>query len=365
MNQPKTIALYCTEGSSDKVYQASLQARGAGWVVEFAYGKRGSALKTGTKTDSPITYEAALKIYDKLVKEKTGKGYTPDRSGVAYTGTALASQASGFAPQLPTPIDDQELDQLLKDPRYGLQEKRDGENRSLRIDGDGVRGINRKGLHVDIPQAWADAYTALGSRQGNTIICGEACGERFYAFDLIECGGEDLRSLGYEQRYLRLMKLVQNLGLPLPGLDVIPLFVNPFGKSTHLEELRQAHREGVVFKLLDAPFEPGKNDNTRKHKFVESATCLVLRCNPQRSVAVGLIDDAGVLVDLGNVTIPANHEVPDVEALVEVKYLYRFDSGSFEQPVYLGQRTDLDREDARLSQIKRVKRKSEVMDLAA
>jgi bifunctional non-homologous end joining protein LigD len=362
MSEAKSIALYCTEGSSDKVYQVSLQARGAGWVVEFAYGKRGAALKTGTKTDSPTSYEAALKIYDKLVKEKTGKGYTPDQSGVAYTSTELASQASGFAPQLSTPIDDEELQPMLLDQRYGLQEKRDGENRTLVVDPDSVRGINRKGLYVDIPQAWADAYITLGPVEGKTIICGEACGERFYAFDLIECCGEDLRTLGYEERYLRLMNLVQN-AVPLPGLEVIPMHVNPFGKAVHFEKLRGLHREGVVFKRLDAPFEPGKNDNSRKYKFVESVTCLVLRRNAQRSVAVGLLDDDGVLVDLGNVTIPANHEVPEADALVEIQFLYRYEDGAFEQPVYRGQRTDLDREEARLSQIKRIKRKS--ADLAA
>jgi len=119
-----------------------------------------------------------------------------------------------------------------------------------------------------------------------------------------------------------------------------------------------------VIKLLDAPFESGKNDNSKKHKFVECATCLVLRKNAQRSVAVGLLDKDGALVDLGKVTIPTNHGVPAVDALVEVQYLYRYDAGAFEQPVYLGPRTDLDRDDARLSQIKRIKRKPEVMDLA-
>ena len=42
------ITLYYREGASDKVYQASLQPQNGGFVVHFAYGRRGSALATGS-----------------------------------------------------------------------------------------------------------------------------------------------------------------------------------------------------------------------------------------------------------------------------------------------------------------------------
>ena len=78
----------------------------------------------------------------------------------------------------------------------------------------------------------------------------------------------------------------------------------------------------------------------------------------QRSVAVGLLDAAGAAVDLGNVTIPENFAVPEVGAVVEIRFLYQFESGCFEQPVYLGPRHDIDRAEALLSQVTRIKRKS-------
>lgn len=62
MTQAKSISLFCREGSSDKAYNASLQQQGGGWVVEFAYGPRGKALKTGTKTATPVDYATAVKI---------------------------------------------------------------------------------------------------------------------------------------------------------------------------------------------------------------------------------------------------------------------------------------------------------------
>jgi predicted DNA-binding WGR domain protein len=75
-SQPERITLYYREGSSDKVYQASIEPQGEGFVVNFAYGRRGSTMNTGTKTQTPVDYDSARSIYDKLVREKKAKGYT-------------------------------------------------------------------------------------------------------------------------------------------------------------------------------------------------------------------------------------------------------------------------------------------------
>jgi len=69
-SQTERITLYYREGSSDKVYQASIEPQGEGFVVNFAYGRRGSTLQTGSKTSEPVDYDSAKKLYDKLVREK-------------------------------------------------------------------------------------------------------------------------------------------------------------------------------------------------------------------------------------------------------------------------------------------------------
>jgi hypothetical protein len=38
----QTISLYFKEGSSDKEYHASIDPRDGGYVVNFAYGRRGT-----------------------------------------------------------------------------------------------------------------------------------------------------------------------------------------------------------------------------------------------------------------------------------------------------------------------------------
>jgi len=48
------------------------------------------------------------------------------------------------------------------------------------------------------------------------------------------------------------------------------------------------------------------------------------------------------VVEVGNVTIPVNYEIPTVGKYIEVKYLYAFPGGSLIQPVYLGERDDVE-----------------------
>src|SRR3954451_22300950 len=88
----ESTTLYYREGSSDKVYQVSLEPIGDLFLVNFAYGRRGSAFSTGTKTNSPVDYDEAKRIFDKLVREKKAKGYTEGPSGTPYEHTDKAGR---------------------------------------------------------------------------------------------------------------------------------------------------------------------------------------------------------------------------------------------------------------------------------
>ena len=102
MNTPQTerITLYYREGSSDKVYQASIEPQGDLFTVNFAYGRRGSTMTTSTKTQTPVDYDSAKSIYDKLVREKKAKGYTEGPDGTPYQHSEKEDRVTGFLPQL-------------------------------------------------------------------------------------------------------------------------------------------------------------------------------------------------------------------------------------------------------------------------
>lgn len=123
--EAKTISLYYCNGSSDKEYRVWIEATAAGFLVNFAYGRRGSTLTTGTKTKNPVTESAAVTLFDKLVAEKAAKGYTPGEDGTPYQHSDKAKQVSGLLPQLLTILDEAEVSRIVDDPAWCMQEKFD------------------------------------------------------------------------------------------------------------------------------------------------------------------------------------------------------------------------------------------------
>mgnify|MGYP000143142487 CR=1 FL=1 len=61
------VTLAFQEGASDKVYEIDLCEVGAGQhVVNYRYGRRGSALREGTETETPVSPERARVVFDRL-----------------------------------------------------------------------------------------------------------------------------------------------------------------------------------------------------------------------------------------------------------------------------------------------------------
>ena len=83
-----------------------------------------------------------------------------------------------------------------------------------------------------------------------------------------------------------------------------------------------------------------------------TASFIVSRVNGKRGVSLILFDGDKV-VNAGNVTIPANHGIPQIGQAAEVRYLDAFrESGSIYQPVYLGERDDITSDECTVDQLK-------------
>lgn len=214
-----------------------------------------------------------------------------------------------------------------------------------------VLGVNRTGLVVPLPEPIAAQARSLASSQ--FLLDGEQVGEMLHAFDLLELDGQDLRSLTYRQRMMRLELLLDNTDAAIrPVLTAR----NTIQKRAMFDELQNRHAEGIVFKRADASYAPGRPNSggtQLKLKFVETASCLVAGSNgTRRSVKLELTDENGNRVSVGSVTIPPNHAIPVAGSLVEVQYLYAYPGGSIYQPVYLGVRDDLDAAERTTGQLK-------------
>jgi bifunctional non-homologous end joining protein LigD len=350
-NKPETITLYYREGSSDKVYQASLEPSGSGFVVNFCFGRRGSTLNTGTKTSKPVAFAEAKKIYDKLVREKTAKGYTPGEDGTPYQHTDKSDRATGIVPQLMNTIDEAEVAKYIASADWWAQEKFDGRRVLIRRAGDKVIGINRLGLAIDPAKPLASYARTIGD--GKWLLDCEAVGDTFYAFDLLEDAGADLRKESYQHRLATMLKVVGTD--PAAPIRAVETATTPAAKQVMLARLKLANREGIVFKRHAARYtagRPASGGDWVKFKFVAMASCIVVGVKGgKRSVALELLDGER-RVGVGNVTIPPNTIIPAAGSIVEIRYLYAYSGGSLYQPVYVGSRSDLTHQDCRLDQLK-------------
>jgi len=361
--------LYYREGASDKVYQASIVPyHGSGYahasfLVTFAFGRRGSTLTTGQKTPQPVSLAEAQKIHAKLIKDKKAKGYTEDTSGTPAPVMQPAAKpvCPGYEriPMLLNSITDLEMNQLLLQDRWCAQEKHDGKRMTLEVYSHGGAGgknfhaTNKRGLPCGCPEPVAQAMRSLPF---NCIIDGECVGEVFHAFDLLALNNRDLRSCAYRARLTALEDLLcDDGGNCQTHLQCVETETDYESKAGLLEELRQRNAEGIVFKDVLAPWRsdrPNSGGPALKFKFVETASCIVAKQNAKNSVGLVLLDQNGRHVPVGNVTIPPNHLLPPPFAVCEVRYLYAYPGGSLFQPVYLGPRDDVAREECTLSQLK-------------
>lgn len=82
-------------------------------------------LQTGTKTVSPVDRTTAVSIFDKLIKSKLAKGYTPGEDGTPYAGTDTEPRDGGILPQLPCAVEEGAGLENLR-PRRGPDCRRSG-----------------------------------------------------------------------------------------------------------------------------------------------------------------------------------------------------------------------------------------------
>jgi bifunctional non-homologous end joining protein LigD len=402
----QSVTLHCQQGSSDKVYILGIMrlepltsttwSPSQNFAVVAHYGRRYGPL-TVTHKGHFSTLVEATKKFNSLVREKSAKGYehiqhaviesvtTPEEGAQASAPTPAPYVPAPFVPSAPprprcvllNAVSPDSVDSLLEAPEWALQPKIDGQRLLVEIAEDGtIRGFNRRGVEVTVPANIVEGLD--GFPTGVTYdgeITGGADGQVFHIFDVVD------ENLTFQQRTEALERVFgRQEGRPPAGRLLTPYrqealegivgqngngsvrlvrtYIDRWAKRESLKTLADANREGVVFKRLDARYtvgRPNSGGSYLKHKFVQSATCQVLRVNNQRSVEIGLVGPGALPSrSCGNVTIPANHEIPAVGQLVEVQYLYAnpvvsdFSRGSatLYQPVYLGVRDDADGPDS-------------------
>jgi hypothetical protein len=102
MKLVRKVRLVFREGKSDKVYEVDLvELPGAAaerFLVNFRYGRRGSALRDGTKTTHAVTLAEAEDVYRSVVVSKTNSGYWDESGAAPVRATAAPASATSENP---------------------------------------------------------------------------------------------------------------------------------------------------------------------------------------------------------------------------------------------------------------------------
>jgi bifunctional non-homologous end joining protein LigD len=299
--------------------------------------------------------------FESLKRAKEAKGYREDPSMaqgkplisvpasfiVGNAGTAsmpLERELTELKPQLLNPITVDEMERFITSDAWLVQEKLDGKRIMVEVSFGNVTASNRRSWKVGIPQDVAEELAKFD----DCILDGELVGGVYYVFDCLSHNSEDLRPDSYLNRFNTLVEEVIGDRM-LYQVDIVPTAYGTNEKRKLVQSLE--HKEGVVFKELSAPHtvgRPNSGGSQFKCKFWSSATCVVSAVNNEagstkskRSVAVA-VDSPEGFVQVGNVTVPPNYDMPNLGDYVEIKYLYFNPGGALYQPQYLGVRDDVE-----------------------
>jgi bifunctional non-homologous end joining protein LigD len=377
MTVKKSIELFFQEGTSDKVYHARIVETAPGkHDVEVEWGRRGSTLNKGKKAVG-VSLDAADKTYAKLVREKTGKGYQeitvevkpaavapPEGEG---SGSKVQGRRAkvGRVAQLLNAVDEDALERLLEDDAMIAQQKLDGVRVLVHV-GATLVATNRAGQATQLAE---EILAGLEHLPRGTVVDGEVVphedGARYWLFDVLSVGDQDVSRHGYVDRWERLDGEIEP-GLAGP-VAVLGFAASVDEKRALLARLRAARAEGIVFKRRDAPYSPGRpasGGTQLKHKFVKTVDVVVVENagNAYRMV----VHDRGKRFDVGKVfagtTNASRRELDERLArgespVCEVKYLYATEDDQLYQPVFVRVREDKEPQECERAQLAHTSRR--------
>jgi len=357
--QPERAELYFRQGSSDKVYHLQLENEQDQWSVQAQWGRRGSALLSDVKV-SGTSYEEAKRVYDRILREKTGKGYqisqaTANGNEAIAVGLPATKEHSGHTPELLTPIEEPEALLLAQDATWWFQQKFDGRRLAVQKSEGKYSGINKLGQVIPIDSRLAESLDRVKAQ--GFLADGEITDSRFYIWDMLSVNDTDLRIQPYEIRYVHLTQHFRGVS---DVLRVCETAMTTKAKRDFVKKMHSTNAEGFVCKNRNAAYAGGRAGQHFKCKFVATASFIVgpkpdkKADDGHRSIAVFLLDGNRPRF-MGTVGVPDRYPLPRVEQIVEVRYLYCHPGpeGKLIQAKYFGKvRDDIRLDECSVSQLK-------------
>lgn len=228
------------------------------------------------------------------------------------------------APMLASVGDLSDLAGLCQDDRYQLEQKCDG-RRLLCLLSDGVvTGFNRRGETTDVPNA---VVAQLLRCPIDIVIDGELLpGGVLWVFDLPEAHNAITPAAPLRLRRAALETLVRSCGWTTGAVHLLPAAATTEAKTLLAQRVIEAGAEGLMAKNLEGAYLYGKRGSgMRKLKLTKTVDAVVIgfSAHGHDSLSLGLFDDHGDLVPIGEVTRQAGDGARLREGDVAcVSYLY-------------------------------------------
>lgn len=253
--------------------------------------------------------------------------------------------------------------ELILDDRWAAEQKADGvhvmavvEDGDVRFIGVGGGRLTHAASALHFPRLREELLRWWSEHEETFVLDGELICETgvFWVYDLPYWSGHVVPEHEFDRRRGYLEAIEPNFG---PSFRVLPQAVGQEAKLALTQAVLRNEGEGIVYKRLDAPFEPGvRVKHQLKLKFVKTADCVVLELGRGANNAVlGMWTDEA-MVEVGSASMIGKDPEIQVGSVVEVKYLYATKDLVLYQPRITRLRHDKDQADCLRAQLSPVSR---------
>lgn len=263
--------------------------------------------------------------------------------------TAGSDPAAPVRPMLAETIDPADSNRVLDSDDWVAQFKYDGDRYVIEVVDGAVAVYGRNG-QPKVREVNAELLAPFRNlTAGRWVFDGEMVGRTLVLFDLPWAGTAIRPDNRFTSRYHALGQIVDRLFRDVPDADVV---VAPVAgavgdrgeeKRAMLAQAIEEKREGVMFRLARSGYVAGRTPVLLKHKFIREVDAVVIEVDRggKSNAVLGLYDEAGTLVEIGQVTTIGKGRILPGHVL-EVRFLYVVDPAAprLFQPRILRVRTD-------------------------
>lgn len=245
-----------------------------------------------------------------------------------------------LVPMLASPVDIDDLPELIQDENWAFDQKLDGQRRLVAVTDGQPQAVGRRGATAKLPREIQRDLAVLGG--GDWLVDGELIGTALWVFDLIRlrttASTSTRRSRSEGARWMGSLRTSRRA----------PFMYCRASRPPPRSRCWSTRFVTVVAKVssarhVDGRYEFGKrSQNMRKAKFFRDIDVVVtrLRVDGRENFGIGLVR-GGELIEIGTCSA-LYRSIGNVEVgqVVTVRYLYANERGHLQHPSQPQLRTD-------------------------